>query len=701
MARRPATGLEPVSDQEMRPLVEEHRAEDLVRVPVEPQGEQQTRKPPRIIMRFAVLTAIGLALATAGILVFVRHNGMQQAEQAVTFHAAFVADSLLRTRLRSGDFTAPVTKQREAELDRLFRQEVLVAGTLHAELYGADGRLTYASQRVAGPVPYGASLLSALRGRAASHVSSMPRPHGDGTGMKVLAAYAPVRVGAGGRAGVLALYQDYGPIARTARKAFLPVAGVLQVVLLTLYVALLPLLRRVTKRMDRQLEEIQHQSLHDGLTGLANRDLFRLRLQETVAAPRRQGDGGAVLLLDLDRFKEINDTLGHQSGDLVLQAVAKRLRGLVRRGETVARLGGDEFGVVAPHAADADAALALAQRVRTVMEMPFALGGLTFEIETSIGVALFPGDAEDVETLIRHADVAMYVSKETHRPALYVREHDPYSPERLALVGELRNAIERDDLVVHYQPRAHLGDGQVRSVEALVRWRHQERGLLTADEFVPLAEHTGLIRPLTRYVLGAALAQCRRWDAEGIELGVAVNVSKRDLLDAGIVDEVLQQLAHWGVDPERLELEISEKAILTDGTRPREVLDRLSAAGVRLAIDDFGTGYSSLTHLKRLPVDVLKIDKSFVSKLAADQDDLAIVRSTIELGHNLGLEVVAEGVESLSAWNTLAGFGCEMAQGYYLSRPVPADLLTEWLRGRGGAGRTADAWVGTAPGVAV
>jgi len=588
----------------------------------------------------------------------------------VAFHARFVADSVLGDELRTNDFARPVREQRRAALDQLFRSEVLVGGTLGATLYGPEGRVTYSTDH-------------ALIGRASRRpATSMETSVQEWAGTKALNVYVPVRVGQG-EAGTFALHQDYGPIAASARKAFIPVAGVLELALIGLYLSLFPLLRRVTRRLRGHLEEIEHQALHDGLTGLPNRDLFRRRIDEALAEAQQRRTGVSVLLLDLDRFKEINDTLGHQSGDLLLQALAKRLETLIRDTDTVARLGGDEFAIVSPGAGDEGDALVLAERIRAGLEAPFALAGLTVEVEASVGIALYPDHGDDVEALIRHADVAMYNGKKTHRPMLYSPKDDHYSPDRLALVGELRRAIANRELVIHYQPRVELATGDVHAVEALVRWDHPERGLLSPGEFLPLAEHTGMIRPLTRYVMDAALADCAGWAQEGLRPGVSVNLSARDLLDADLPREVESLLSKHGVDPTLLEVEITEHTILTDPERARIVLERLRDLGVRLSIDDFGTGFSSLGQLKRLPVDVLKIDRSFVLNMEHDDNDDVIVRSTIELGHNLGLRVVAEGVETQETWGRLAQLGCDTAQGFFISRPLPRVVLVEWLKKRG------------------
>ena len=639
------------------------------------------QRPPRLVLRFAVYTAIGLAIAAAGILVFVRQHAINQAESAVSFHTGFVAESILRGRLHRSDLQRPVSPARRAQLDGLFRRQVLVAGTLRVALYAPDGRITYSNDHslIGSRARHPSAVRSALAGEQAHRVS----PIGvSGTKTKVMGAYAPIHLQGTTPAGAFELDQDYAPIASAARKAFLPVAGVLEILLLALYGSLFPLMRRVTRRLRSHVSEIEHQALHDSLTGLPNRDLFRDRVAAALEETRAGSEGLIVMIFDLDHFKEINDTLGHQSGDHVLRLLAQRLRTVMRETDTVARLGGDEFGVLAPGTADSDTALQLAARVQRAMERPFVVSGLTLEVEASIGLAVSPEHGDDVETLVRHADVAMYLSKETHHPELYDREHDHYSPDRLALVGELRRAIDEHELVVYYQPRVELSTGAARSVEALVRWEHPERGLLGPGAFLPLAQHTGVVRLITRYVLEAAIRQCRAWRDLGLDVNVGVNLFSRDLLDGGLPDEVGRLLAANGLESRRLELEITEDTILADPARTAVILEQLGERGIALAIDDFGTGYSSLNYLKRLPVDVLKIDRSFVSRMEVDEDDAIIVRSTIELAHNLGLLVVAEGVENQETLVRLAELGCDTAQGYHLSRPVPADELTGWLLAR-------------------
>jgi diguanylate cyclase (GGDEF)-like protein/PAS domain S-box-containing protein len=430
----------------------------------------------------------------------------------------------------------------------------------------------------------------------------------------------------------------------------------------------------------RQSELNEHQAMHDGLTGLPNRTLFRDRIEQAIAMARRDGGQLAVAMIDLDRFKDVNDTLGHHAGDTLLVEVGRRLRGILRSSDTVARLGGDEFGVLVSRPRSTSDVAVVIGKMRAALEQSVTVEGLALPAEGSIGIAMFPAHGRDVDTLLRHADAAMYNAKETKAGyVFYDGTRVEADPARLTLVSELRRAIEQRELVLYYQPKAALSSGTVQSVEALLRWNHPERGLVGPDEFIPLAQQTGLIKPLTLYVLDEALSQCRAWERAGLTLGVAVNLSVRNLLDADFPQQVRRLLQKHEVDPALLQLEITESTMLSDPVRTKRVLDKLAAMGIALSIDDFGTGYSSLSYLSQLPVNEIKIDRSFVMNMAESDNDAVIVRSTIDLGRNLGLQVVAEGVETEQAWDELSELGCTLAQGYYLSRPVPAAELTQWL----------------------
>jgi diguanylate cyclase (GGDEF)-like protein len=436
-------------------------------------------------------------------------------------------------------------------------------------------------------------------------------------------------------------------------------------------------------RAARQAVELEHQTLHDALTGLPNRVLLRKRMERALVHASGGGDLMAVLLIDLDHFKEINDTLGHLHGDLLLREIAQRLAAVVRPGDTVARLGGDEFAVLLEPVSSPVQAISLAQSLRGRIAEPIDVDGVVMRTEASIGVAVAPDHGDDVDTMLRRADIAMYVAKGGRTGVeAYADAQESHSPARLALAGELRRALEQRELAVYYQPQAAISTGLVTGVEALVRWHHPTRGLVAPDLFVPLAENTGLIGPLTMVVLDTSLAQVRLWDGLGVHLDLAVNLSTRSLLDRALPGIVSKMLARHGMAPERLELEITESMIASDPERALEVLAQLRAVGVRLALDDFGTGYSSLANLRDLEVERLKIDRSFTQSMIERHSDAVIVASTVDLAHQLGLEVVAEGVETREAWERLREMRCDLAQGYFLSRPMAAEHATAWLTGR-------------------
>jgi diguanylate cyclase len=425
---------------------------------------------------------------------------------------------------------------------------------------------------------------------------------------------------------------------------------------------------------------IKHQALSDALTGLPNRTLLHDRTGQAIRQADRELSPTALVLIDLDRFKEVNDTLGHHYGDQLLVQVGQRLQAALRQVDTVARLGGDEFAVLLPRIASAEGAVAVARKLQAALEEPFPLDGLTVDVEASIGVALYPEHGNDPEELLQRADIAMYTAKETHTGfVLFDPKQDQHSPKRLALLGELRRALEQRQLLLHYQPKVDAHTGRVLGVEALVRWQHPDHGLVPPGEFIPLAERTGLITPLTHYVLDEALRQCRQWHDAGHELTVAVNVSARRLLDLQFPDEVADLLAHHQVPTRLLVVELTESTIMADPVHALEVLSRLNAMGVQLSIDDFGTGYSSMAYLKSLPVHELKVDRSFVSQMISNSNDAVIVHSTVDLGRNLGLRVVAEGVEDALTLQQLDLLGCHAVQGYHISRPVAADELLSWL----------------------
>jgi len=632
-----------------------------------------------LLARFALASFVAVALLGVVLAHTFAHGVRSRALADARRTANLVDDSLVRPQIKDSDLATGLSPERVTALDRALAAGLTGGQVARIKIWNSDSRVVYATDHsiIGKRFPtVDDELEEALDGETASDVDDLRKAEnaGDRHFGQLLEVYTPIRSRANGRVvGAFELYLPYRPIAAgiahdTQRLYLFLAAG-----LTLLYLLLFRIVAGASTRLRRQAAENQHLALHDPLTDLPNRSLFHDRAQQAILASRRDQTGIALMILDLDRFKEVNDTLGHHNGDLLLQEIGTRLRGGLRESDSVARLGGDEFGLLLPNVADGAEALMLGERVRAVLRRPFTLEGVTLDVEASIGIAIYPEHGDDVDSLLQRADVAMYLAKEDRSGCeLYASDRDEYSPHRLALAAELRRALDEKELVLHYQPKADLSDGRIVAVEALVRWQHPEHGLLTPDQFVPLAEATGLIRELTLTVLDEALHQQRVWRDDGIDIRVAVNLSARDLYDLTLPASTAELLAKHDVPPTSLELEITESVIVADPMRARAILNRLSEMGVVLAIDDYGTGYSSLGYLKRLPIDEMKIDRSFVMQMADDRNDAAIVRSTVELGRNLGLKVVAEGVETAAAWAHLKALGCDFAQGYYLSKPVPA-----------------------------
>ncbi|MFN8222805.1 MAG: EAL domain-containing protein [Gaiellales bacterium] len=623
-------------------------------------------KQPRLVLRFAVVAALSLAVAGALVLFVIRNLDVRSAERDGIARAQLVSDVVFRPNLLPSDLARPVTGSRRAALDELLERQLTAGAVTRARLVRPDGTIVYATDHrlIGRRVTRPERITEALGGKAIGGLERLG-------GQKLLTAYIPLVIGnEERRRGVLIVDTDYGPIASSADEAFFPVAGVFEVALVGLFLLLVPSLASASRRLRRHADELEYRANHDELTGLPNRYRFSA---DTSAALARDGHV-AVLLADLDRFKEINDALGHAAGDILLEEAAKRLQAAVG-GATLARLGGDEFAIVAP-VADAAEAHALANTVRQTVEQPFALSGFTVQLGSSVGVALAPEHGVDAEALLRHADHAMYEAKRLGGGSvLYDPGHDEGGIDRLALMAELREAIEEGSLTVWFQPIVSLDTAEVHAVETLVRWHHPTRGLLSAAAFVPLAEQTGMIKALNRLVLAKALEQQARWSADGFDVAVTVNLTMIDLLDTSLPAAVGAALEAAGASPHGLVLEITETTAMADSMRVRETLGQLREMGIRLAIDDFGTGHSSLAYLQHLPVQIMKIDKSFVFGLTEDRGSKAIVSSTIALGQSLGLTVVAEGIETEAQWDQLRALGCRYGQGYLLSPPVPVEEL--------------------------
>ncbi|HXD66213.1 MAG TPA: EAL domain-containing protein [Solirubrobacteraceae bacterium] len=457
--------------------------------------------------------------------------------------------------------------------------------------------------------------------------------------------------------------------------------GTMGIIMFALVLGIFQYLVGELLRSKSRSDKLQRIATTDELTGLGNRVQFHAMIAKRIAAADEAPRSFAVLLMDLDRFKEINDTLGHHYGDVLLKEFGPRLTDAIGEGGFVARLGGDEFGILLAEDTDDTAVLDVVMaRLFKSVSQPFMIDELSLEVGASVGVARFPQDGEDSHALLRCADIAMYAAKETQTEfKIYTADQNQHSKRRLGVLSGIRHALVQDEIVVHYQPIIDLAEGRVRGAEGLVRWQHPEHGLIPPGAFVQTVEQTGLIGPLTRHVLERSIAECAAWRTDGREMSVAVNLSVRNLLDHDLPKEIERLLSKYGLPPEALQLEITESMIMSDPERALGTVSRLSRLGARLSVDDFGTGYSSLANLRKMPIDELKIDRSFVSPMLRNESDLIIVRSTINLGHDLGLNVIAEGVEDSPTLAHLGVLGCDLAQGYHVSKPMAADAFTDWL----------------------
>ena len=433
---------------------------------------------------------------------------------------------------------------------------------------------------------------------------------------------------------------------------------------------------------------LEDMAFTDSLTALPNRALFQDRIIQLTELRRREGRKFCVMMMDLDRFKEVNDTLGHEYGDKLLKLVGERLQSVLRhsdtisriKNDTIARLGGDEFATLLPTAQTSEGAAIVATKICELMSKPVKIDAHTFNVGISIGISMFPKDGDDATTLMRHADIAMYEAKKAHKGfSFYNKELDQHTLENLTLGNELRDSIQHDKLDLHFQPKIDFTSGQICGTEALVRWFHPERGFIPPDQFVLLAEKIGLIEPLTLWVLNRALEQCAHWNHQNIPLGVAINLSAHSLHDSSVITVINEALNDWKVPASSLSLELTESAVMTDPLQALEILSELDGMGVKLSVDDFGTGYSSLSYLKRLPVDEIKIDRSFVMDMFANKHDETIVKSTIDLAHNMNLKVIAEGIEDKETYERLRNMGCDMGQGFFMGRPVSSNDLAQWM----------------------
>ncbi|TML23430.1 MAG: EAL domain-containing protein [Actinobacteria bacterium] len=644
------------------------------------------RARPSLLATFAIVSLIPLATLGFGLFYFLEGQIRSRALDGTRNAATLVARSSVEPIVVHADLRAPLAARLRQDL-AASRKQLHAAGVVRIKLWNLDGKVVYSDRRdlVGRTFRPSDELLKAADGRIVSEVSDAEKAenvddHGYG---KLLEVYVPLRSSRGRVGSVFEMYMPYAPVAAAIANDLRTLALILLAGVAFLWAALFPVVARASKRLRRHAAEAEYLALHDRLTGLPNRALYLDRGRQALLAATRRGDRVGVLVVDLDRFKEINDTLGHRYGDELLRQVEPRLRSALRVGDTVARLGADEFGVLLSDVGGTDGAIDVVNRVRQAVEKPFVVDDVPVAIEATVGVALFPDHAENIDDLLQKAGVALHTAKAARLDwQLYEPRVDEHSRPRLTLLPELREALSARQLILYYQPQLDLATGTVANVEALVRWRHPTRGLLPPVEFLPVAEQTGFIHSLTRYVLDEALQQCKSWQSAGFDLGVAVNLSARSLGTNDLAKQVHQLLEERNVMASSLTLELTESAIMSDPFRAVTVLTELRAMGVRLSIDDFGTGYSSLAYLKRLPVTEIKIDRSFISNVTSDEDDAAIVLSTIQLAESLRLGVVAEGVETAATFEALIGFGCRRVQGFFLARPLPAKELEQWLRDR-------------------
>ena len=643
---------------------------------------QKARSTPRLFATYAAITLVpvlilGVVLA-ASYRTEARARGVAQGKSEALLVGQTAVEPLLDGRLLSKGLTPTETMS----LHRLAARAVGAHDILRLRLRDLSGFVVFSDDGSGfGLVPE-VPARAAARGVVTARLIRLNSDDNDTgpVGPPAVEVYQPLYAAPPSHqlVGVLEMYLPYAPINADVSAGLNNLYRDLALGLGALYLALFVISVSVSRRLRQQVRMNKFLAEHDSLTELPNRDLFHQRVEEALATSSRDDGQTVIAIVDLDRFKEVNDTLGHHNGDRVLIALADRLSESKCDSDSVARLGGDEFGLVLCDVADPETAL---RRLRAMIEHEVEVNGLPLSVESSIGYVVAPDDGRDADELLQRADVAMYIAKFEHQGvARYDKARDHYDAADLELIAQLRHAIEDDELVLHYQPKTTLADDRVEAVEALVRWQHPIHGLLAPDRFIPMAEQTDLIDKLTAWVLDRALTDIRDFGSDASRLAVAVNVSARNLVRSNFAHQVIEKLEALDVSPERLIIEITETALLTDPPRAAVVLAELDAAGVSVSLDDFGIGQTSLGYLSSLPVRELKIDMSFIRDMLVNPAHAAIVRSIVDLGHNLSLLVVGEGVETEDVLVALREAGCDLAQGFLLARPMPIDRLREWLR---------------------
>jgi diguanylate cyclase (GGDEF)-like protein len=640
---------------------------------------------------FALLSATAVGLLGIALAQVETAHERSSATSDAASSAQLLVQVGLQPHIDRSDLTTGLPPETIAALDSAFQAGLNDGQLVRIKLWSPDGEVLYSDQHelIGQRFPIDGDLQEGLDGELTAEVSHLDKAENVDERQfgELLEVYVPVRFGTE-HEGAFEIYVPWAPIARqitsNTRRLLLVLAGGLLLLWAVLFRIVMGASRRIRRDRDelaRRAEENHRLAMFDHLTGLPNRLLFFDRVTQAISAAGREGSGVGVLLLDLHRFKEVNDTLGHERGDELLRQVGPRLQGVLRASDSVARLGGDEFGIALAGLNTLSEGEDVARKLTDALDTPFVLDGIDIALGGSIGIARYPDHGDDPDQLLRRAEVAMYVAKTARAPyESYSLEQDTYSTDRLALVAELRRAIDEADLALAYQPMIDLERGMIIGVEALLRWSHASQGPIGPDVFIPLAEHSGLIGRITTYVLEAAATQAQAWREAGLDLTVSVNLSVRDLQRPGLAAAIGAILERHELPAARLQLEITEGSVMDQPDRALATLQELAGVGVGLSVDDFGTGYSSLAYLQRLPVNELKIDRSFVLGLAGSSSDGEIVRSTVGLGHNLGLSIVAEGVEDERSLAFLRDVGCDIAQGFFIARPMPADAVLEWAR---------------------
>jgi diguanylate cyclase (GGDEF)-like protein len=647
----------------------------LVWGPIETGMQEPSKSMPhvgsRLFAAYAAASLIPVVLLGAMLVRGSQREALESGLEQGRAQAAVIEEMAIAPALTGADLDQQLTAAERQRLQDATDLAIFNGSVKRLRLRGFRGRVVFSDNgSTAGALPTSHhAFRAAVVGRTDVAIVQDP----DGASGQVIRVLQPVVAKATGQStGVLELYLPYSAIAKHVQAQMRRTYWRLAAGLTALYAVLAFIAWSTTRRLRRHATQHQHEALHDALTGLPNRKWFRERAEEAV----ERGQRGAIVLVDLDRFKDVNDTLGHHAGDELLGVVAQRLPASLRTDDTVARLGGDEFGLILPGIPDAAHALELLARVREELAATIVLDEVPLSIEASFGVALYPAHGNTVEVLLQHADAAMYQGKRgTSGIVVYESSTVAHPTQWLIVQGELRRALEHHELVLHYQPKVELATGQTCGVEALVRWDHPQRGLLPPAEFLPAVEQSSLIDPLTTWVLRRALTDHASWTALGLPWPVAVNVSVRNLEVEAFPGSVAELLAEFGVPANQLHLEITETALAADAVAAAQTVAALADQGIAISIDDFGEGYTSLSQLRTLPIAELKIHQSFVMDLERDERDRAIVRSLIGLADGLGCLVTAEGVETADAASWLAAAGCECAQGYLFSKPLPYNEL--------------------------